>query len=829
LKRYITGKSRNETVRRAAILIVQFAGLVELQQDLLKIALDRTEPYSVRTAAATAVLGIGDDSTKAALKTLVFSTSTDDPRDELKGAALAASWPLYLSIEDLLTVLTPPHQANFIGKYRQFLASDFAQGISASDMVNALKWARPHVTRQDAGIRPLGGAALQIVTAAIDHFREPGVCDLLVEMLRQIARTSAGSLRLMSKVASHREAHRAIAMPAMSLAESPEDIHGEIQYGLIDADDLPDLLRDLAIAPRGLAQEKIAFAIAALTIGQRKQMQPEMVERVTTVAETFPVLAEALKDASDRRKEIERQLAEYDTAIPTAELDAESPPPSLDDLLASSEPDRVVPLFAKICDRLSGANCSPECEILRSWQALPMGVQQQVAKAADIYLNGCCLVSDSWIENLQGWNLVTYGSCALRLLAQAARGRFTQLNADVWYAWMPSAFGEPFGQQPPDAMQIEILKAGYERVPTRFLELLARFMSAENTAFGDIWILDKADPLWNEDIAALVRQKLGGQDLAPKAFRRILRALIRKGDESAFRVASDVVKGALAAPTSELELPIEVARELLNSVPTRAWEVVWPVMKQNSEFAGRLLSALAIDPYSSETTHLMQGLREQELADLWSWLTEHYVTDQVERDVPTDARIGGFTPLNGSPARGWHWLRIVVMDALIQRGTSEAVEAIRRLKTETAEEGLKRAVEAAEEVLRQKSWRPRLPSDLFNLAAYRSMAQESKARGVKPHVAAAPSSARSGKRGRRADADRRAAIHEEISKYGDAWRDHTSEIFHSLDNREIAMGDFAGTEIPLTNGQSTTAWTWEALDLAEGVLRRRILDSLRKY
>ena len=64
------------------------------------------------------------------------------------------------------------------------------------------------------------------------------------------------------------------------------------------------------------------------------------------------------------------------------------------------------------------------------------------------------------------------------------------------------------------------------------------------------------------------------------------------------------------------------------------------------------------------------------------------------------------------------------------------------------------------------------------------------------------------KRGRRSNNVRRAAIHDEIAKYGDRWREHTADIFSELERKQIEMGDFAGAEIDLGDGQNQKAWTW---------------------
>jgi hypothetical protein len=85
------------------------------------------------------------------------------------------------------------------------------------------------------------------------------------------------------------------------------------------------------------------------------------------------------------------------------------------------------------------------------------------------------------------------------------------------------------------------------------------------------------------------------------------------------------------------------------------------------------------------------------------------------------------------------------------------------------------------------------------------------------------------RRGRRGNQGRRDAIRGAIGRYGQAWRDHLSEILEKLDTENVPLGDFQQMEIDLGDGQTQKASKWEDLDFAEKDQRRQILDALRKY
>jgi hypothetical protein len=262
--------------------------------------------------------------------------------------------------------------------------------------------------------------------------------------------------------------------------------------------------------------------------------------------------------------------------------------------------------------------------------------------------------------------------------------------------------------------QVTILKTAYRRAPARFRELLGRFIDSQNQRAGDVLILDRLAPVWDRKIANLLRRKLMDTHLAPQAFRRILTVLIRAGGEDAWRIATDLVGAARNAPPAEMAKPIEAALELLVSNPSAGWQAVWPVAKARYEFAEYVIGCLARDPYSSVTTRVLEGLSEDALADLQIWLFQHHPRREGDGVPGEESRKAGqFTLIRSNDK--WHWLGIALVNNLIQRGTSAAIKAIRKIKEAFPDENLDRVEKVADELRREKTWTPLPPSDLLAL------------------------------------------------------------------------------------------------------------------
>lgn len=143
---------------------------------------------------------------------------------------------------------------------------------------------------------------------------------------------------------------------------------------------------------------------------------------------------------------------------------------------------------------------------------------------------------------------------------------------------MPCVFGDHYRPETPDEVQIVILKSAYSHCPTRFREILTRFVEAQNRLREEIYVLDRTAPIWDDEIADLLRARLREDRFSPRAFRSILAALMSASGAGALRVASEIVTGAIDAMPDQIEKPILAALEFVTQDPSAAWKVVWPVV-----------------------------------------------------------------------------------------------------------------------------------------------------------------------------------------------------------------------------------------------------------
>jgi hypothetical protein len=140
LRPYLRDKSKPIGLRHVAADIARASRTSELGSDLADIALDLSEDASLRAACATAAADIGSAKDKSRLRPLAFGQAGADPDDELKGSGLAALWPEFITMAEILPLVSPPKQRSLHGAYASFLDYQFPLKMETKHLPAALEW-----------------------------------------------------------------------------------------------------------------------------------------------------------------------------------------------------------------------------------------------------------------------------------------------------------------------------------------------------------------------------------------------------------------------------------------------------------------------------------------------------------------------------------------------------------------------------------------------------------------------------------------------------------------------------------------------------------------
>jgi hypothetical protein len=288
---------------------------------------------------------------------------------------------------------------------------------------------------------------------------------------------------------------------------------------------------------------------------------------------------------------------------------------------------------------------------------------------------------------------------------------------------MPSAFGDVLADSSDYQADSLILKAAHQHASQEFMDVADYLIDCQNDNYHDVFMLDRFLPVWCNETAELLRSKLSNAGLKPKVFEKVLALLIKSDDKGTVQFAIELVTAATTPSQKDMIRPAIAACQLLYEDAASYWECVWSAVYSNSDFAGKVLDALAINPYGV-TGELIQRLPECRLAEMYLWLAEHATTPNV--------------PV---------YLKRQVLAHLANRGTAAACDQIIRLSDLLHDPELNAYLQHARELVRTSTWVPLTPKELIALAGKVVGADDKIARfGDESFVTAAESPAKKGGR-----------------------------------------------------------------------------------
>jgi hypothetical protein len=170
-------------VRQMAFTLAQAAALPELQQDLVAFAFNTDEPAFLRDDAVWALKDYADDDTRSALVPLALEHIEADEDDEIKGQALAATFPSRLGVADVLRVLTPVRNEHLLGAYKVFVSRTFPEALGPEELPEALEWART-VPRDHGPTDLLSSLTDDILAAAWPHLDDERIRAAVVAVIK---------------------------------------------------------------------------------------------------------------------------------------------------------------------------------------------------------------------------------------------------------------------------------------------------------------------------------------------------------------------------------------------------------------------------------------------------------------------------------------------------------------------------------------------------------------------------------------------------------------------------------------------------------------------
>jgi predicted NACHT family NTPase len=705
--------------RHAAIRIAEQCRVIEIQQDLVDLALDTNEDNYLRSSAAHAISEYGEKIYKQRLKPLALDAGSDDSDDELKGYALWATWPYQISAAEMFDHLTKPKQPNCIGSYRIFIYSKLAMHLKPGDMPVALDWLKKRQGERDYtdSFYKLDN---EITLKASQCLGEPDILRLFAD----IAFIHWEGHRPFAPLTSGQQTHH--AFPSLEDENIRRALLEQVVCLACEKDRKPDtykIYRDIAkpidfswilnkLSEANSHSRTEDEMWASLLRNGLDFTSPNHVDAILTASQTSSILQAAFNfllepiDLDSEEADQQKKFYKYRLDVGENPQLAQTSVPlnqqisALLNTIETGAPDD----FWKLLNLLSWSadaycdNSLVELDIrnLPGWLAADQEVQARIANAAKLYIIACDQRSCNWADSDQ-FDLSFMAGCkALHLLMHTDQALIYELSADCWKKWAAAVVVYPNeGNQ--DIAYLSLVQLAYKNAPAETISALECMLDRAKQNQQLIG-LDRFANCWDEQLNTLIVNQLIDQPEYSKYHESLLENLIERREANATEFALNLIRQPPAPNNGDSSLEHQkvriTARILLENADSTIWPSVWQIIEGDHELGRDIIES--ISPIWLRDPKF--ALTETQLADFYLWLTKQYpVIENQSADHVAD-------------------LRRRILDMLKKRGTPLACQEILRLSEGLPElPWLKQAHLEARNSMLSATWKPHEPRAVLDL------------------------------------------------------------------------------------------------------------------
>jgi glycosyltransferase involved in cell wall biosynthesis len=720
---YITERHHSLVARRAAIQIAVECKEWSLAEQLTSIALDPEESIHLRAQAVIGAGELGAPEVRSKLKPLALPGDPADQDDELRGWALAALWPNLISFDELLQALTPRKRTNLIGGYWRF-RHDLELQLSPNESVKAVHWVRQQAASETDDLR----ADELLVTLLSAAWRSAGD-DAVIEAFADFANAADSGMfsRLLysSEFGGFIEAYASgDPQPRRRLAERVFGRLGEEgksarfsiygRWPLLVSADIPWLLDQLQNGGR-VPDETLVETIVALSFVGGLDDRDDVWE----AAASNHQLAEALENAFTcnlegdlarfhRRDRRERGLIDEEDAPFDIREEAEKRLQRASDHVDEWWTFNLL-FFVDDAGRSRLDEFGTDLTAQPLWRLLNPEQRATAVSWAYSYLTQKISPAKSWLGTNTFHRPAAAAYRAFRLLLSESAERFQELPSAAWSTWSHAILGvsandDELGRR----VRAELVAKAYEIAPGEFLRAVARLLLRAGPDHSVRETLRRLELAYDLKMAELLWRFARREKAQAEHRLETLKFLLEKNYPRARRA---IVEAMTSGDVEEIRLEhkniAQLAGEFLFLFPGEAWPYLADLDERNPTLAHDIfLEAHSQHGFGSFP---LGGLTEGQLRDLYLWIDAKFPPPPEESDG--DARWLG-------PQDQVQYTQRAVLKALVQRGTSAAVEAIRDLSLRLPDQTyLKWQLAEAEGVFQVRAWRSRSPGNVLRAIA----------------------------------------------------------------------------------------------------------------
>lgn len=734
LRAVIFDSQQRPETRSLAIRIADAARQNELADEIADIALDPSLEYVLRDTAAHAIVNLEVASACQKLKPLALGQVGDDPDDQLRGYGLIATWPEFLTTEELLQCLTRPKRSNLAGAYSLFLISGkIAETIDAADLPKALEWAVNLPTHADP-VDSLSRLAGQLAYRALNHLDDPTIspplAKLILKRLSECTRSvfiSPGEPDSLGKPGSEEkelpiddEQRRQLLALLVAHLDSPDDtthvLFGDIQ--LVKSEDIAWFFEQA-----DSVEDDESRKWARLTVSLFNKPNREHVELWLRYKRTCPAIAEIMAwpeqvvlgspEARKMKAEYLKQQRWNKRLEKLRQTQPRLDPPAPErvrvalDRCLSGEPELFWWLLQQLMFDPESGHCGPLVpETIYDhpgWKSADQAIRTRIAEAARRYLRDAKLEPDELSQRDDRYVADRAPALAVHLLLREDASFLACLDSGRWQLIGPYLLHAPVGDNETRRQSAEL---AYPHASDAMRDAAIKIMERSKRRHAAFDVITALEDCLDSALASRVLEFLKRERCGPEQFRALLGWLLRHAAEGARDFAESLLEPPRFSADNWPRLCCETAVALIVWTDDGGWNVTWPLIESHPDAGRRVLQRIAHD-FDRRSLDVAKKLTEEQLVQLMSWLLAHC--------PPADDPQHEGAHFVGSEDSIRQW-RDALLRHLEGRGTVAACTAVRNLHDLHPEcPWLHNVYLEAQRARRRESWVPPSPREFLEL------------------------------------------------------------------------------------------------------------------
>ncbi|MEP0853645.1 MULTISPECIES: hypothetical protein [Cyanophyceae] len=744
---YICDSTKSIHSRYVAIDIAEACNVQAVQDSLINVALDAKQPYWVRIRAAMVINHVGDEKTKARLKPLTVGEVENDPEDKLKGYALQAVYPDYMTTEEVFSSLTQPKAKYIGGSYQEFIARDFGSRLPLSDLPIALRWLEKQPVRHELHY-PFRELSDAILLKAWEHLEEQEILELFAQVIFirlkrydsifDYSHKPSFKQLLEENDNKRRQLIEAVIYLLPDSEQEPLWLAGYSKYSQLTPlkQDFLWLIERLQASNSKHIQKIYAKLIRwKLDWNNADQVSAILIASQSNLVlrSEFSLELEPIKLGSSKA---EKAKAEYlkiqDMLTPENRQTLLEPSPRERVLTALSQFENgEIGAWWHLCREMTLMPTSthyderfePDLTALPGWKEAEEATKIRIIAAAKVYIYQGEPETNAWLGTNSFHYSALAGYKALRLILLKEPEFISTISADMWKNWTSIILDYPnAGEDKNKEIRQKLVKLAYLNAPDEFIRTLMILINEENKQLGSIHITDQVRHCWDERLATVILDKVKAEPLTAKSLGCLLKELLIYQVNQAKTFTESLI--SIPPPNSgeERAKAIVAAQMLILYAENAGWSVVWRAIQEDPEFGREVMEFVS---YSIKFEgSVEQRLKEDCIAELYIFLAQQYPdTEESQEKNSQDEELKGVEAYVMESEDSIKIWRDYIPQRLQERGTAQACEALRKIIRTLPElkDKLQWRLLEAEALSRRQTWKPLKPDEILQIVSNKQM------------------------------------------------------------------------------------------------------------